>query len=211
MIAEPGVVVCAFRRLLLGLGMAITYSAMLTKTNRIYRIFEQGKRSVTPPKFISPTSQLLITFTLISVQVSADMAPDLQALRAAPLQGSVCFQVLGVFVWFAVVPPHTIIDYEELRPPNPDSARGILKCDMSDFSIICCLGYSIVLMVTNPPVIDPKALINRFCEPSQTSVVMLSSQVFSNTSIKLIFKCKSSTCPVFCPVFCSSILHNHCL
>lgn len=76
MIAEPGVVVCAFRRLLLGLGMAITYSAMLTKTNRIYRIFEQGKRSVTPPKFISPTSQLMITFVLISVQVSP-LAPPL--------------------------------------------------------------------------------------------------------------------------------------
>lgn len=57
------------------------------------------------------------------------------------------FQVLGVFVWFGVVPPHTIIDYEELRPPNPDLARGILKCDMSDLSIICCLSYSIVLMV----------------------------------------------------------------
>lgn len=69
MIAEPGVVVCAFRRLLLGLGMAITYSAMLTKTNRIYRIFEQGNRSVTPPRFISPSSQLIITFVLISVQV----------------------------------------------------------------------------------------------------------------------------------------------
>uniref|UniRef100_A0A8C5HFI3 Metabotropic glutamate receptor 6-like n=1 Tax=Gouania willdenowi TaxID=441366 RepID=A0A8C5HFI3_GOUWI len=124
MIAEPGVAVCAVRRLLLGLGMAITYSAMLTKTNRIYRIFEQGKRSVTPPKFISPTSQLAITFIFISVQV------------------------LGVFVWFAVIPPHTIIDYEELRPPNPDLARGILKCDMSDLSIICCLSYSIVLMVT---------------------------------------------------------------
>ena len=53
-----------------------------------------------------------------------------------------------MFVWFAVVPPHTIIDYEELRPPNPNLARGILKCDMSDLSIICCLSYSIVLMVT---------------------------------------------------------------
>lgn len=69
MIAEPGAVVCAFRRLLLGLGMAITYSAMLTKTNRIYRIFEQGNRSVTPPRFISPSSQLIITFIFISVQV----------------------------------------------------------------------------------------------------------------------------------------------
>uniref|UniRef100_A0A674ERT8 Glutamate receptor, metabotropic 6a n=1 Tax=Salmo trutta TaxID=8032 RepID=A0A674ERT8_SALTR len=123
MIAEPGAVVCAFRRLLLGLGMAITYSAMLTKTNRIYRIFEQGKKSVSPPKFISPTSQLAITFILMSVQVR-------------------------VFVWFAVIPPHTIIDYEEQRPPNPEMARGVLKCDMSDLSLICCLSYSIVLMVT---------------------------------------------------------------
>uniref|UniRef100_A0A8C4S8T8 G-protein coupled receptors family 3 profile domain-containing protein n=1 Tax=Erpetoichthys calabaricus TaxID=27687 RepID=A0A8C4S8T8_ERPCA len=124
MIAEPGAVVCAFRRLFLGLGMCISYAALLTKTNRIYRIFEQGKKSVTPPRFISPTSQLVITFILISLQV------------------------LGVFVWFGVVPPHTIIDYEELHPPNPELACGILKCDMSDLSLICCLSYSIVLMVT---------------------------------------------------------------
>ncbi|XP_023691667.2 glutamate receptor, metabotropic 6a isoform X5 [Paramormyrops kingsleyae] len=69
MIAEPDTAVCAFRRLLLGLGTCISYSAMLTKTNRIYRIFEQGKKSVTPPKFISPSSQLVITFVLISVQI----------------------------------------------------------------------------------------------------------------------------------------------
>lgn len=149
MIAEPGAVVCAFRRLLLGLGMAITYSAMLTKTNRIYRIFEQGKRSVTPPKFISPTSQLIITAVLISVQVS--QAARLRLPPAAAACHVFVPQVLGVFLWFAVVPPHTIIDYEELRPPNPNLARGILKCDMSDLSIICCLGYSIVLMVTRPP------------------------------------------------------------
>lgn len=92
MIAEPGVVVCAFRRLLLGLGMAITYSAMLTKTNRIYRIFEQGKRSVTPPKFISPTSQLIITFVLISVQVS----------RRPRSTFCLRFRVWGVFDGWAV-------------------------------------------------------------------------------------------------------------
>ncbi|XP_062842317.1 glutamate receptor, metabotropic 6b, partial [Trichomycterus rosablanca] len=124
MIAEPSPVVCAFRRLLLGLGMCISYSALLTKTNRIYRIFEQGKKSVTPPKFISPTSQLIITFSLSSVQL------------------------LGIFIWFGVVPPHTIVDFEELHPPNPELARGILKCDMSDLSLIGCLSYSMVLMVT---------------------------------------------------------------
>ncbi|XP_067880364.1 metabotropic glutamate receptor 6-like [Heterodontus francisci] len=124
MIAEPGAVVCALRRLLLGLGMSITYSALLTKTNRIYRIFERGKRSVTPPRFISPTSQLAITFILISLQV------------------------LGVLVWLGVQPPHATVDYEEQRTPDPQFARGVLKCDMSDRSIICCLSYSILLMVT---------------------------------------------------------------
>ena len=69
MVAEPGAAVCAARRLFLGLGTTLSYSALLTKTNRIYRIFEQGKRSVTPPPFISPTSQLAITFSLTSVQV----------------------------------------------------------------------------------------------------------------------------------------------
>ncbi|KAJ1095630.1 hypothetical protein NDU88_000789 [Pleurodeles waltl] len=124
MIAEPGVVVCAFRRLFLGLGMCISYAALLTKTNRIYRIFEQGKKSVTPPRFISPASQLAITFSLISVQVVA------------------------VVVWLGVRPPHSVIDYEEQRTPNPESAQGVLKCDMSDLSLICCLSYSIILMVT---------------------------------------------------------------
>ncbi|XP_074057971.1 metabotropic glutamate receptor 6 [Macrotis lagotis] len=124
MVAEPGPSICAARRLLLGLGTALSYSALLTKTNRIYRIFERGKRSVTPPPFISPTSQLIITFSLTSVQV------------------------IGVVTWLGFQPPHSVIDYEEQRTPDPEQARGVLKCDMSDLSLIGCLGYSLVLMVT---------------------------------------------------------------
>ncbi|XP_056223269.1 glutamate receptor, metabotropic 8a isoform X1 [Seriola aureovittata] len=124
MIATPDVGVCSFRRIFLGLGMCFSYAALLTKTNRIHRIFEQGKKSVTAPRFISPASQLVITFSLISVQL------------------------LGVFVWFAVDPPHTVVDYGEQRTQDPTSARGVLKCDISDLSLICSLGYSILLMVT---------------------------------------------------------------
>lgn len=76
------------------------------------------------PRFISPASQLVITFSLISVQL------------------------LGVFVWFAVDPPHTVVDYGEQRTQDPMAARGVLKCDISDLSLICSLGYSILLMVT---------------------------------------------------------------
>uniref|UniRef100_A0A2K6KHW9 Glutamate metabotropic receptor 6 n=1 Tax=Rhinopithecus bieti TaxID=61621 RepID=A0A2K6KHW9_RHIBE len=124
MVAEPGAVVCATRRLFLGLGTTLSYSALLTKTNRIYRIFEQGKRSVTPPPFISPTSQLVITFSLTSLQV------------------------VGVIAWLGPRPPHSVIDYEEQRTVDPEQARGVLKCDMSDLSLIGCLGYSLLLMVT---------------------------------------------------------------
>lgn len=31
---------------------------------------------------------------------------------------------------------------------DPEQARGVLKCDMSDLSLIGCLGYSLLLMVT---------------------------------------------------------------
>ncbi|XP_004615406.2 metabotropic glutamate receptor 6 [Sorex araneus] len=124
MVAEPGVAVCAARRVLLGLGTALSYSALLTKTNRIYRIFERGKRSVTPPPFISPTSQLVITFSLTAVQV------------------------VGVMAWMGAQPPKSIIDYEEQRTVDPEQARGVLKCDMSDVSLVGCLAYSLLLMVT---------------------------------------------------------------
>ncbi|KAM9327041.1 metabotropic glutamate receptor 7 [Gastrophryne carolinensis] len=123
MIAKPDLAVCSFRRIFLGLGMCISYAALLTKTNRIYRIFEQGKKSVTAPRLISPTSQLAITSSLISVQL------------------------LGVFIWFGVNPPNIVIDYGP-ETPDPEQRRGVLKCDITDLQIICSLGYSILLMVT---------------------------------------------------------------
>lgn len=124
MISAPDVFICSLRRIFLGLGMSISYAALLTKTNRIYRIFEQGKMSVSAPRFISPASQLVITFSLISVQL------------------------LGVCIWFGVDPSQAIIDYEDQRTANPGMARGVLKCDISDLSLICLLGYSMLLMVT---------------------------------------------------------------
>uniref|UniRef100_A0A8C4E315 Glutamate receptor, metabotropic 4 n=1 Tax=Dicentrarchus labrax TaxID=13489 RepID=A0A8C4E315_DICLA len=124
MISTPDVGICSLRRIFLGLGMSISYAALLTKTNRIYRIFEQGSMSVSAPRFISPASQLVITFTLASVQL------------------------LGVCIWFGVDPSKAIIDFEDQRTSNPTMARGVLKCDISDLSLICLLGYSMLLMVT---------------------------------------------------------------
>uniref|UniRef100_A0A8V5GTV1 Uncharacterized protein n=1 Tax=Melopsittacus undulatus TaxID=13146 RepID=A0A8V5GTV1_MELUD len=124
MVAEPGAAVCAMRRLFLGLGMSLSYAALLTKTNRIYRIFEQGKRSVTPPRFISPTSQLVITFALSGMQV------------------------VGAALWLLLRPPHALVDYEMGRTPDPEDARGVLRCDMAEGATLACLAHALLLMLT---------------------------------------------------------------
>ncbi|XP_078248842.1 metabotropic glutamate receptor 4 isoform X2 [Pogona vitticeps] len=57
-------------------------------------------------------------------------------------------KLLGVCIWFIVDPSHSVIDYEDQRTTDPRFARGVLKCDISDLSLICLLGYSMLLMVT---------------------------------------------------------------
>lgn len=46
------------------------YSALLTKTNRISRIFDSARRSARRPSYISPKSQVIICMSLVSIQVS---------------------------------------------------------------------------------------------------------------------------------------------
>lgn len=68
-ISRPNNIVCGAQKFGIGFCFSICYSALLTKTNRIARIFRAGKRTVKRPKFISPQSQLVICFGLVSVQV----------------------------------------------------------------------------------------------------------------------------------------------
>lgn len=69
-IAKPSASTCAIQRFGVGFCFTIVYSALLVKTNRIYRIFSRNPNS--PAKnlpLISPLSQVLITLGFISVQV----------------------------------------------------------------------------------------------------------------------------------------------
>lgn len=61
---------------------------------------------------------------------------------------TLCWFPQVVIAWLGAQPPHSVIDYEEQRTVDPEQARGVLKCDMSDLSLIGCLGYSLLLMVT---------------------------------------------------------------
>lgn len=60
LLAKPSPAICALRRLGLGTSFAVCYSALLTKTNRIARIFNGVKDGVgtVRPRFISPSSQV---------------------------------------------------------------------------------------------------------------------------------------------------------
>lgn len=59
-LAKPSPAICALRRLGLGTSFAVCYSALLTKTNRIARIFSGVKdgAGAARPRFISPSSQV---------------------------------------------------------------------------------------------------------------------------------------------------------
>ncbi|KAG7155315.1 Metabotropic glutamate receptor 4-like [Homarus americanus] len=83
LVLKPTAVVCGVQRFGLGFSFAVVYSALLTKTNRIARIFNSGKRTTKRPSFISPSSQLCICF----------------------------FTVVITGVWWVVSPPRAIHHY----------------------------------------------------------------------------------------------------
>lgn len=69
--AKPSRITCTLCRFLPGLGFAMMYSALLTKTNRIARILAGSKKSFPTRKrlFMSTTSQLCITLFFIVLEV----------------------------------------------------------------------------------------------------------------------------------------------
>ena len=79
---------------------------------------------MTPPRFISPASQLAITFGLSALQV------------------------LGAGAWLGLRPPHAVLDFEAGRAADPERARGVLRCDMAEGATLACLAYALLLMLT---------------------------------------------------------------
>ena len=69
-VSKPNPITCGAQQFGIGLCFSITYASILTKTNRIARIFRAGKRTAKRPKFISPRSQLFICGSLVSLQMA---------------------------------------------------------------------------------------------------------------------------------------------
>ncbi|XP_068983173.1 metabotropic glutamate receptor 2-like isoform X3 [Bombus flavifrons] len=82
-LSKPTTWNCTYLRIGLGLCLSICYSAILTKTNRISRIFNQGTKSIKRPSYTSPKSQVVIAIGITAVQL------------------------VGVIVWLIIEPPDT--------------------------------------------------------------------------------------------------------
>lgn len=60
-LAKPNMFTCAVLRVGLGFALCLCYSSLLTKTNRISRIFNRGaKAGMKRPSYTSPKSQIVI-------------------------------------------------------------------------------------------------------------------------------------------------------
>jgi metabotropic glutamate receptor 2/3 len=69
-IIRPHIITCVIQRIGIGLAFSMMYAALLTKTNRIARIFESTKKQgKLRPQYISPNSQVVICSCLIMVQL----------------------------------------------------------------------------------------------------------------------------------------------
>ncbi|XP_059157921.1 metabotropic glutamate receptor 7-like [Physella acuta] len=117
MLARPTPLTCAIRRLGLGVSLCFVYAAILTKTNRIFRIFSVGiKAMVKRPSYTSPKSQIFICSALVSVQI------------------------VGAFTWIGFEKPNVV-----LIPHQKDTL--VLKCRASQIATIVSLFYNIFLII----------------------------------------------------------------
>lgn len=73
-LAQPNVFTCTLLRIGLGFSLCICYSSILTKTNRISRIFNRGAKGIMRPYYTSPKSQIVICCGLVSVQFGGCVA-----------------------------------------------------------------------------------------------------------------------------------------
>ncbi|VDD87151.1 unnamed protein product [Enterobius vermicularis] len=67
LLSKPTPNICALSRIIIGLSMSVVYAAILTKTNRLSRVF--SPKSAARPGCIVPRAQIAICAAIVSVQV----------------------------------------------------------------------------------------------------------------------------------------------
>ncbi|KAJ4442843.1 hypothetical protein ANN_04436 [Periplaneta americana] len=116
-VARPTPFTCGLTRFFLGFCYTLCYAAIVTKTNRISRIFNNRPISPHKTRYTSPTSQLVITALLTSVEVVINVS------------------------WLMYEPPHVTHSF-----PTRES-RLLICEGLDDYSYMVGLLYPFVLIV----------------------------------------------------------------
>ncbi|RWS02765.1 metabotropic glutamate receptor 7-like protein, partial [Dinothrombium tinctorium] len=119
-LSKPTLITCTITRVGLSLGLCICYSAILTKTNRISRIFHPGlKNGLKRPSYTSPKSQIVICLCLVSIQL------------------------VFVVAWLIRDPP----SIREVIYRTGFRTFAVLQCGISATATIISLVYNMILIV----------------------------------------------------------------
>ncbi|KYN05154.1 Metabotropic glutamate receptor, partial [Cyphomyrmex costatus] len=132
LLATPTTATCVLQRFGVGVSFSTVYGALLTKTNRIARIFDSASRSAVRPRYISPTSQVCIAAALIAFQVERKRKRH-TVFFSIP-------EVVLTLVWMIIEPPGTRYSY-------PDRRQVILKCNIQDMSFLFSQLYNALLIL----------------------------------------------------------------
>ncbi|XP_072040726.1 metabotropic glutamate receptor-like [Amphiura filiformis] len=69
LLMTPTYTSCSFAETMMTTSFTLTYAPTLLKVNRIFRIFQSGKKSVKRPKFVGPKGQLMLLGIAFAIQI----------------------------------------------------------------------------------------------------------------------------------------------
>uniref|UniRef100_A0A158P6L7 G_PROTEIN_RECEP_F3_4 domain-containing protein n=1 Tax=Angiostrongylus cantonensis TaxID=6313 RepID=A0A158P6L7_ANGCA len=120
LVSQPSIPTCAFTRVLMGLSMSAIYAAIITKTNRLARVFKPN--GAQRPRFITPKAQVGICASIVSVQLA------------------------GSIVWLLVDPPGTKVVFpsrtEAVLTCKATASHLLVSLSYNLLLIIACTVYA---------------------------------------------------------------------
>jgi hypothetical protein len=164
LILKPHFITCLFIRISVGLSLTICLAALLTKTNRLARIFN-NKLRLTQPSCLSPRSQLGICAGIVSIQL------------------------IGVLVWIIISPPAVKVRNEVKH----NQKRLILVCQTDSEYLACSLVYNMILVIScTLYAIKTRRIPENFNEAKHIGFAMYSICIIWLAFIPIFFGVRSS-------------------
>ncbi|CAF4557363.1 unnamed protein product, partial [Rotaria socialis] len=164
LIFKPHLVTCFLIRIGVSLSLTICLAALLTKTNRLARIFNNSQR-LTQPSCLSPRSQLGICGGIVSIQL------------------------IGVLLWIIISPPAIKLKSEIKH----NQKRLILVCQTDNEYIACSLVYNMILVIScTLYAIKTRHIPENFNEAKHIGFAMYSVCIIWLAFIPIFFGLRSS-------------------